>query len=852
MASKLVIVESPTKAKTISRYLGAGYEVKASGGHIRDLPEDAFGVDVQGGFEPTYEILPRRRRIVSGLKNSSSRAEVVYLAPDPDREGEAIAWHLAHALELPQEKLRRATFHEITREAVRQAFGSPRGLDMDLVNAQQARRILDRIVGYELSPLISRKVARGLSAGRVQSVALRLVVEREREAQAFKPQEYWEIVARLTRLGAEREFQAKLQKLDGQDVSIASEAAAKEAVERLKRESYRVRSVEERRTASRPPAPFITSTLQQAAGSQLGMTTAETMRLAQQLYEGVEIEGQSEGIITYMRTDSTRVSERALEAVRKLIGETWGPGYLPTRPNRFRSPASAQAAHEAIRPTDPARTPESVKPHLSAPQWKLYDLIWRRFVASQMKPAVYDVTTVEIETESGLFVARCRQVVFDGYTRLLPPDKDEDSQQTLPELAEGELLALRELVPSQHFTQPPPRYTEATLVRELEKRGIGRPSTYAPTISTLLRRNYVRRQRRTLVPTDLGCVVTDKLVEHFPREVDYGFTRALEAKLDRIEEGKADWRQTLKEFYEKFSQDLERAREGMTDAAEEAAEAGRVCQKCGKKMVVRFGRRGDRFLGCSGFPECDFTISLAQPEGEQTEHKCPQCSAPMLKRQGRRGRPYLACSRYPECRRVMGIDRQGRPVEMKPRSSTGMRCARCGGQLYIEESGGQRLVRCSRCSQSGPLATIEEALRQAEKLSSPAAVCDQCGSPMKVRRGKKGLFLSCSLYPQCKGARSLDKGDMPAPVPTHERCDRCGEAMVLRWGRFGRFLACSRFPRCRNAWRLPVSMPSCPQPGCDGHVVRKVTAGGNEVYGCTRFPQCGYSKPAPPAKKRPG
>jgi len=843
MASKLVIVESPAKARTISRYLGKGYEVKASGGHVRDLPEDEFGVDVRNGFEPTYRVIKGRQRTVSGLKKSSQKAEEVYLAPDPDREGEAIAWHLAELLELPEEKLRRATFQEITREAVREAFESPRGLDMNLVNAQQARRILDRIVGYELSPLISRKVARGLSAGRVQSVALRLVVEREREIEAFEPEEYWELMARLARAGQQEAFEAKLASLDGEKPELHDRKAAQAAVERLKGVPYRVRSVKTARRQARPAPPFITSTLQQAASSKLGMTPTQTMRVAQQLYEGVELHGQSEGLITYMRTDSTRVAERALAAVRELVRQQFGEQYLPPRPNTYKNPAGAQAAHEAIRPTDVRRTPESLKGELDKRQWQLYELIWRRFVASQMRPAVYEVTTVEAEAGPGVFLARGRRMLFDGFIRVLPPEKGPEAEQSLPELREGEELELRELEPTQHFTQPPPRYTEATLVRELERRGIGRPSTYAPTVATLLRRNYVRRHRRALVPTDLGRVVVDKLLAHFPREVDYDFTKRLEAKLDRIEQGKADWRQTLAEFYRTFSRDLERAKTAMTSVAQDEEHLKRVCEKCGREMVVRFTRRGDRFLGCTGYPECDNTVPLSPPQGEPTEHRCPECGSPMLLRRGRRGRAYLACSAYPECRRVMGLDADGNPVEMRPRSRTGLRCARCGAELYLVEEGEERLLECGRCRERRPLVSIEDALAESDRLLSGLAPCEECGAAVVLRRSKKGLFLGCSRYPECKATRPLARDELPAPIPTVERCDRCGQPMALRWGRFGRFLSCSNFPRCRNLWRLPSNMRACPRDGCDGHLVEKVTPDGARVLGCTRFPECDYTEP---------
>ena len=853
MAKNLVIVESPTKAKTISRYLGKDYEVKASGGHVRDLPEDKFGVDVEHGFEPTYRIMPGIRRRVGELKKSGAKADVVYLAPDPDREGEAIAWHLKTALDLPEEKVRRATFHEITREAVREAFKHTGSLNEDLVNAQQARRILDRIVGYELSPLISSKIVRGLSAGRVQSVALRLICDREAEILAFQIEEYWTILARLRRSGAGKEaveFEAELKKLAGQKVKIPSEERAAEVVGLLKGRGCRVSSVQVATKLSRAAPPFITSTLQQAASSRLGFTTDRTMRIAQQLYEGIETAGGSEGLITYMRTDSTRVSGHALGTVRELIGGEFGAPYVPERPNRFKSPRAAQEAHEAIRPTDVTRTPQTLKDYLTKDQFRLYELIWQRFVASQMAPAVYEVTAVEIEAGEGLFAAGGRRMVFDGHLRVMPSDREED--KGLPALKQGDELDLVELVPQQHFTQPPARFTEAALVRELEKRGIGRPSTYAPTVSTLLKRNYVRRRRRTLWPSDLGIVVAQKLVAHFPREMDLGFTRDLEEKLDKIEEGQADWRETLDEFYGAFGSDLKKARAEMTAVSEDPQEHEQQCEKCGKGMILRFSRKGDKFLGCSGFPECDFTVSLKQEEDgaeEQSEHKCPKCGAPMLKRLGRRGRPYLACSGYPGCRMIMGLDKEGNPVELEPRTSTGLACPRCGVKMYArqgEERGG---LRCPRCGNAVEFVTIQEAVGKMEESSGEGlAPCDECGGPMLLRRSKKGLFLGCANYPECKGTRKLTTAEAPAPVPTAEQCGNCGKPMVLRWGRFGPFLACSGFPRCRSSWQIPASMPPCPREGCEGRVMRKSPKDAEAVYGCTRWPECDYTTTEPPAK----
>ncbi|MDP6439884.1 MAG: type I DNA topoisomerase, partial [Candidatus Brocadiia bacterium] len=811
---------------------------------------------VEHEFEPTYKLINRSRRTVGSLKKISAKVEMVYLACDPDREGEAIAWHLKHALGLPDEKVVRATCHEITRAAVREAFANPRALDEDLINAQQTRRILDRIVGYQLSPLISRKILRGLSAGRVQSVALRLVCEREDEVRAFQSEEYWTIAAKLRRAvegdEAPEEFEAELQKLDDEDLGIASQEQADEAVRRLEAKAYRIRSVDTRTTRARSAPPFITSTLQQAASSRLGLTTQRVMRIAQQLYEGIEVSGQSEGLITYMRTDSTRVAQSALESVREMIGGEFGEKYLPAKPNTFRSPRAAQAAHEAIRPTDVARTPAKIKQHLSAEQFKLYELIWRRFVASQMMPATYEVTSVQIEAGPGLFVAKGRRLLFDGHLRVMPSDSAE-GDQLLPALKEGEAVELAELVPTQHFTQPPPRYTEASLVRELERRGIGRPSTYAPTIGTLLKRNYVRRRRRALHPSELGMVVTRKLVQHFPQEMDYGFTSEVEEKLDKIEGGEADWRRTLAEFYAEFSTALEKARGDMTSVAEDDKEQDRACEKCGKNMITRFSRSGDRFLGCSGFPECDFTLSLDTDgeEEELTQHLCPECSAQMAQRIGRRGRPYLRCSAYPKCRGIMGLDREGKPVALEPRASSGLACPRCSNKMYIVEQEGETVFRCARCRNSLGRVSMEDAFLATEfGAKDDIGPCEECGGPMALKRSRKGFFLGCESYPTCNGTRNLGNDELPAPAATLEECEQCGRPMVLRWGRYGRFLSCSGFPRCKNSWRLSESVSPCPQPDCDGRVIRKVSKDGQEFYGCSRWPGCDHTATEAPKRRR--
>ena len=844
MADKLVIVESGAKAKTIARYLGKGYEVQASKGHVRDLPQDQFGVDVKNGFEPTYVIMADSGKIIASLRKASLKADEVYLAPDPDREGEAIAWHLRAALELPDEKVRRVTFNEITRTAVREAFEHPREINQDLVDAQQARRILDRIVGYELSPLISKKIVRGLSAGRVQSVALRLIVDRERERAAFTAVEYWEITATLSPRGKEAPFEAKLARLDDEAAKVGNQQDAEGLVERLKKESWRVASIESRDTSSKAPPPFRTSTMQQAASNRLGYTAEQTMRLAQRLYEGIEIGAEAVGLITYMRTDSVQVAEQALAAVRELIPGTYGADYLPEKPFYYKNPRGAQAAHEGVRPTDVTRTPEAMRPYLDDKQWKLYDLIWRRFVASQMEPARYHTTTVGVEAGPALFEAKGRRILFDGYMHVLRP-KQEEGDQELPPVEVGQALELRELVPSQHFTQPPPLYNEASLVKELEKQGIGRPSTYAPTIATLVKRNYVRReQRRTLRPTELGMVVCDMLVANFPREMDVGFTSHMEEELDEIEAGKRGWQSTLEEFYAQFSQDLARARQTMELKPEvrTPVELG-ACPECGKPLEIKFSRKGDSFIGCTGFPDCHYTASIKKegPAPEVSEHKCPKCGSPMLVRTGKRGRQYLACSAFPNCRNIMGLDKEGKPVELAPRVRTGFACPRCKAEMHLQE--GESELVCGRCRARQPLLNVAEALEKTELPKDESlGLCEKCGSPMVMKRSRNGLFLACSKYPECKTTAQLGKDRLPAAQPTRERCEKCGRPLVLRWSQYGRFLACSGFPGCRNSWKLPARLKECPAKGCTGRLLKKASADG-PYLGCTRFPECDYKEP---------
>jgi DNA topoisomerase-1 len=845
MGDRVVIVESSAKARTLSRYLGKGYQVKACRGHVRDLPADEFGVDVADRFRPTYQVLPGSRRIVGQLRKVAAAADEVYLAADPDREGEAIAWHLQHVLQLPDEKTRRVTFNEITRSAVREAFRRPRDIDMRLVDAQQARRILDRIVGYELSPLVSRAVIRGLSAGRVQSVALRLVVERERERRVFEPVEYWELAALLAREGDEATFTATLAKLDGEKATVSSEEQALALVEELKAASFAVSSVKESTSSSRAAAPFITSTMQQAAYNVLRLSTAQTMRIAQQLYEGVDIGTETAGLITYMRTDSTRVSDQALSACRALISASYGEPYLPKKPNVYRSPKGAQAAHEAIRPSDVARRPQDVRPFLNDRQYKLYDLIWRRFVASQMTPARYKVRTAEILAGRAVFLAKGRKMLFPGYTRVMRPDAAEQDQ-ALPDLREGEPLRLESLEPSQHFTQPPPRFTEASLVRELERQGIGRPSTYAPTISTLLKRNYVRRAQRALRPTDLGAAVTDLLVQHFPREMDVSFTSRMEEELDQVEEGRREWLAVLEEFYSAFGRDLQKARQDMTRPVDETTD--QECDKCGKPMVVRFSRQGDRFLGCSGFPACKNTVNVPsddEPEATETEFTCEKCGAPMVRRTGRRGREFLGCSAFPKCRSIMGLDKDGRPVKLESRTPVGRPCPECGRPMYVVDGADE--MKCGHCGASAPLLSVADALAATELPDGALGVCPKCGGDMVLKRSRRGFFLGCSRYPECRGTAPFQKDSLPPAQPTAERCDKCSRPLVVRWGQYGRFLACSGFPRCRNMWKLPGRPKPCPAEACEGTLMRKIGSEGVAYLGCTRYPACTHTQPDPAA-----
>jgi DNA topoisomerase-1 len=845
----LVIVESPAKAKTINKYLGPEFEVAASKGHVRDLPMKEFGIDIEKGWVPTYRPLQDRKDVLAALKKQAAKADAVYLAPDPDREGEAIAWHLKEALGLDESRIRRVTFNEITKRAIQDAFKHPGAIDMDRVAAQEARRFLDRVVGYKLSPLLRKKVTKGLSAGRVQSVAVRLIVEREREIQAFKPEEFWKITALLAPEGtvekpikpkpkapakkkreAQEEsaseatalpevpggaFLAELAEWAGKKFESHTEAETQAIVAALAGASYTVAKVEQKDRVEKAPAPFTTSTLQQQASIRLRYTAKRTMMLAQRLYEGVELGGEgSVALITYMRTDSTRISDDALKPCREHIEKNYGNTYLPKDPNRFASGKNAQEAHEAIRPTDLAYTPEKIAKYLPQELLKLYTLIYNRFVACQMSPAVFAVTNVEVRAAEGLFKAQGKILKFDGYRRVLPPaGKQEDA--LLPLLHEKEPLDRLELVPTQHFTQPPPRYSEASLVKSLEKEGIGRPSTYATIISKIQERGYVEAKERRFFATELGMVVTDLLVEHFPKVMDLKFTGHMEEEFDQIESRKAHRDEVLSEFWEPFRQALEVAKTKMQTV--KGAETNETCPQCGKPMVVRYASKSGRsFLGCSGYPDCKYT-KPTDGDGKaapvETEHACPTCGKPMMQRMGSRG-PFLGCSGYPECRTTMNFDNEGKPVlASRPTEHS---CDKCGKPMVLREGPRGPFLACTgypKCrnakdvdAEGNPIKPIETGIQ-----------CEKCGAPMTVKRGPRGPFLGCSAYPKCRSTKPVPedlkeklKTLMPAPpkktVPTvevTETCPECGAAMKLRGSRRGYFLGCSKYPKCRGTREVP-------------------------------------------------
>ena len=646
----VVIVESPAKSKTINKILGHNYVVVACMGHIIDLPKSKMGIDVENDFKPEYVVISDRRKYMAKIKKEVKSGDTIYLAPDPDREGEAMSWHLRNALGKGK-KVYRVSFDEITESAVKKAFEHPKSIDMNLVYAQQTRRILDRIVGYNLSPLLWKKVTRGLSAGRVQSIAVRLVVDREAEIRKFKPEEYWDIEAVLHKKeGERRSFGANLDKIDGKNFKIENEKTVKEITKDVEGKEFIVSDIKESKRKRSAQAPFTTSKMQQDAFNKLRFSVNKTMRVAQTLYEGVELgHGESVGLITYMRTDSVRVSDDAQGAAKKYILKNFGEKYYPQKPNIYKSRKRAQEAHECIRPALPLRSPEEIKEFLAPDQLKLYELIWKRFISSQMTPSLYSVTGVEIAAGKYLFKTSGTKVVFDGFSALYAIEEngsEEERRKTLwriPELKVGEHLDLSKLVPSQHFTKPPARYSDATLVKALEEKGIGRPSTYAPILYTILLRNYVKRIRGYLHPSELGEIINELLVKHFPQIMDAGFTAKLEDELDGVEEGKIDRLTVLKGFYGPFMKKVEEAKENMKSIKKEGVKTDQICELCGEPMIIKWGRRG-KFLSCSVFPKCKFSKSIT------TGVKCPNpgCEGELIERRSRRG-SFYGCIKYPAC-----------------------------------------------------------------------------------------------------------------------------------------------------------------------------------------------------------
>jgi DNA topoisomerase I len=796
MAKSLVVVESPAKAKTISKYLGKNYVVKASVGHIKDLPKSKLGVDVEDDFTPNYAIIPAKVKVVKELKAAAKGINDIYLAADPDREGEAICQHLFEELSSKTRTIYRVLFHEITQNAIKEAFKSPGRINENKVNAQQTRRILDRLVGYKISPLLWEKVRRGLSAGRVQTVALRLIVEREQEIRAFKSEEYWSLAARLTG-ETPPEFTAKARQVDGKKWEIADGETTNVIVEELKKAEFVVRGIHRREKKKYPVPPFITSKLQQDAARKLNFSVKRTMILAQKLYEGVEIrEEGSVGLITYMRTDSSRVSESALQEVRTLIRRDFGEQYLPHHPIYYKSKKTAQEAHEAIRPTSVERTPESLKSDLEPDLWKLYSLIWTRFVASQINPAVFDQTDINIDAGRVEFRATGSIVKFPGFLAVYQESKAEEQSQeeeesVLPEVREGEVLSLKELLPAQHFTQPPPRYNEASLVKALESKGIGRPSTYASILSTIQDREYVEKQDNKFYPSETGELVLKLLVASFPELFDYEYTATMEDHLDRIESGRESWKTAMKDFYGLLSSRLEIAKKEMPDVKAEAIETDEVCEKCGSKMVIKWGKFG-RFMACSGYPECRNTREIAKvspiqgnEESKSEEIQCEKCGKPMVLKRGRFGE-FMACSGYPDCKNTKKIVKSAEQMTVKQ-------------DIPLEED------------------------------------CPVCSKKLAIKHGRFGEFTACSDYPTCKYIKLKTTG-------VHCGKPGCTGEIVERKSRRGKtFYGCSNYPDCDFVlWNKPLPDP-CPLCNAPFTVV-KITKRTGAVRLCNNE-ECDFKQP---------
>jgi DNA topoisomerase-1 len=789
LSKGLVIVESPAKAKTIQKYLGKGFSVEASLGHVKDLPKSTLGVDTSNGFETDYIVIPGKEKVVAKLKKLAASADAIYLAPDPDREGEAIAAHLAYELaenggkkkkakkakkgepEAPA-RIQRVTFNEITKRAVQAAFEHPRAIDQNLVDAQQARRVLDRLVGYQVSPLLWDKVRRGLSAGRVQTVALRLIVEREREIKAFEKKEYWTIDAHLA-ASKPPAFDARFLGKGEEKIEVPNAEEAEKIRVALEKADWVVRSVDKKERRRNAAPPFTTSKLQQDSSRKLRFSVKRTMMIAQRLYEGVELgEEGSVGLITYMRTDSTRVAPEAIQEVREYVGKEYGATYLPEAPNTFKEKKDSQGAHEAIRPTSAMRHPDQIKQYLKEDEFKVYKLIWQRFVASQINPAVFDQTTVDIDAKSTtgneVFWFRVTGSVlkFDGFLKVYEESKegkdeeDEELKHKLPALEAGQKLTLRELKPEQHFTEPPPRYNEASLVKELEERGIGRPSTYAAILSTIQERQYVQKLGGKFVPTEIGLVVTDLLVQNFQDIFDVQYTARLEEELDEIEEGKEKWQDAMAEFYKKFQKDLKYAAKHMENIKRMEKPTDEKCERCGSPLVIKWGKHGS-FYACSTYDKEDPNTCTFTKEN---------------------------------------------PINLPDLDS----------------------------------ADVQETTQE--------EYCENCGRVMVLKRGRFGQFMACTGYPDCKTTRRLDQGKKVPDIPLDELCPKCGRNMMIRHGRYGEFTTCSGYPECKYVKQnyIGVKCPECKE----GDLVEKRARKGNTFYGCGNYPKCKFTSAHKPIAEK--
>ncbi|HUP45483.1 MAG TPA: type I DNA topoisomerase [Thermoanaerobaculia bacterium] len=800
MAKNLVIVESPAKAKTINKFVGKDYIVKASVGHVRDLPKSELGVD-EVTFEPRYEVLEGKEKVVSELRAAAKKADIIYIASDPDREGEAIGWHVMHLLGGDSKKVRRILFHEITRNAVRKAIEQPLEIDMNKVNAQQARRVLDRLVGYKLSPLLWDKVRRGLSAGRVQSVAMKMIVDREEEIKAFVPEEYWTFAAKLE-APAPPPFIARLSKVDGKKAEVPNEETARAIEATLESGQYRVAAVARKEKKQSPAPPFITSTLQRTAYNRFKYPVKRTMQIAQKLYEGKELGSDGlVGLITYMRTDSVRISEDALAEVRGYISTKYGADILPETPNYYRVKKAAQAqdAHEAVRPTAVEFDPERVKDYLTKEEYNIYELIFDRFVASQMKPALFDVTDVDIERANLTLRASGEVLKFAGFLAAFQDVATDDEEgeekkddKALPPMSEDDILKLLDLETKQNFTQPPPRFTEATLVKALEENGIGRPSTYGQILTTIQARDYTYKHDGKFHPTQLGMLVTRLLKESFADIIDESYTASLELELDEIEEGKLDWTKAIQKFAKKFNKDLTRAEKEMTSIKGSGIETEEKCENCGAPMIIKFGRFGE-FLACSNYPECKTTKEIAKGDAVGADEEtivCEKCGRNMVLKRSRFGQ-FFACTGYPDCRN-----------------------------------------------------TKDPKLMKANIPQEPQPPCEHCGKEMVLKSGRYGPFYSCSGYPDCRNIRKIGGGKSVPPKPTGVKCPTCGEGeLVERRSRRGIFYSCSRYPKCDFALNSrPVPRP-CPK--CAAlYLLEKETKREGHIEYCNNS-DCDYRQPIP-------